>query len=106
MKKLLAAVTIASFMVIFGGDSYAQKTPRVNKRQNIQKHRIRTGVRSGAITRREGRNIRASYKRTKRYEKRARSDGQVTWRERRRMNRMQNRTSRKIYRKKHNHRKR
>lgn len=100
MKRTLIVLVITALVSSLALVSFGQ----VNRRQRYQKHRVHQGVKSGEITRREGRSIRRSYNRTKRYEKRARADGRVTWRERRKMNRMQNRTSRKIYRKKHNRR--
>ncbi len=104
MKKLLLTLVIAGLCSVFAGAADAQQTPRVDRRQQNQKTRFRRGVKSGEITRREAKSIKRSTERTRRYEKRAKSDGVVTWRERTRMNRMQNRTSQKIYRKKHNRR--
>jgi hypothetical protein len=104
MKKILLTLIITGLFGIFTADVAAQRTPRVDKRQSNQNKRIRQGVRSGELTRREAKSIRRSTKRVKRYEKRAKSDGTVTRRERVRLNRMENRNSRKIYRKKHNRR--
>lgn len=104
MKKLLLTLMIVALVGIFAGAAVAQRTPRVDRRQQNQKVRVRRGVRTGELTRRETRSIRRSTRRTRRYEKRAKSDGVVTWRERRRLNRMQNRNSRKIFRKKNNRR--
>lgn len=106
MKKILLALAVIGFFGIFSVDADAQKTPRVDRRQSNQNRRVRQGVRSGELTRREANSIRRSTKRTNRYEKRAKSDGVVTRRERTRMNRMENRNSRKIFRKKHNRRER
>ena len=104
MKKLLLTLLITGLFGIFAADAFGQKTPRVNKRQSNQKYRVRQGVKSGELTRREAKSIRRSTKRINRYEKRAKSDGVVTRRERVRLNRMENRNSRKIFRKKHNRR--
>jgi len=105
MKKLLLTLIITGLFGIFATDAFGQqRTPRVNKRQSNQKYRVRQGVKSGELTRREAKSIRRSTQRTKRYEKRAKSDGKVTRRERVRLNRMENRNSRKIFRKKHNRR--
>jgi hypothetical protein len=106
MKKILLVLITAGLVGLWAANTSAQVTPRADKRQKIQKHRVSRGVKSGSLTRRETRSVKRSYERNKRYEKRAKSDGKVTWRERRRLNRMQNRTSRKIYRKKHNARNR
>jgi hypothetical protein len=104
MKKLLLVLMIAGLAGVWAGEIAAQVTPRADRRQKVQKHRVRAGVKSGSLTRREGNSIKRSLKRNKRYEKRAKSDGKVTWRERKRLNRMERRSSRKIYRKKHNSR--
>ena len=104
MKKILLTLIITGLFGIFTADADAQRTPRVDQRQSNQKYRTRQGVRSGELTRREAKSIRRSTKRVNRYEKRAKSDGTVTRRERVRLNRMENRNSRKIYRKKHNRR--
>lgn len=84
--------------------SFGQITPRADKRQKVQKHRIKSGLKSGEITRREAKSIKHSYKSAKRYEKRAKSDGKVTWKERARLQHKMNKTSRKVYRTKHNNR--
>jgi hypothetical protein len=104
MKKILVTLIIAGLFGIFTTIVAAQKTPRVDRRQSNQKYRTRQGVGSGELTRREAKSIRRSTKRINRYEKRAKSDGTVTRRERTRLNRMENRNSRKIFRKKHNRR--
>lgn len=104
MKKLLLTLMIAALVGVFTGAANAQRTPRVDRRQQNQNVRVRRGLNSGELTRRETRSIRRSTNRTRRYEKSAKSDGVVTWRERARLNRMQNRNSRKIFRKKNNRR--
>ena len=104
MKKLLLTLMITGLFGCFATAASGQRTPRVDKRQSNQKYRVKQGVKSGEITRREAKSIRRSTKRTNRYEKRAKSDGTVTRRERVRLNRMENRNSRKIFRKKHNRR--
>jgi hypothetical protein len=100
MKRTIILLVLATLLGSLASVSFGQ----VNRRQRYQRHRIHQGVNSGEITRRERRSVKRSYNRTKRYEKRARSDGHVTWHERRKMHRMQNHTSRKIYRVKHNRR--
>ena len=101
MKKLLLVLIIAIFG-IFAANAFGQTTPRADKRQKYQKHRIKQGVNSGEITKREAKSIKYSVKDAKRYEAKAKSDGVVTKRERARLQHKENKTSRKIYRTKHN----
>lgn len=106
MKKLLLILTALGFFAVFANNSYGQTTPRADKRQTRQKSRIKQGVNSGEITKREAKSIKYSVKSANRYEKKAKSDGKVTKRERARLQHKQNKTSRKIYRTKHNGRNR
>jgi hypothetical protein len=74
----------------------------VNARQREQQQRIREGLRSGELTRREARRLGAEEMRIRRNEAFARrSGGQFTPRERYRIERQLNRSSRDIYRQKH-----
>ena len=104
MKKLLLSLIILGLFGICATESYGQVTRRADKRQKNQKHRIKQGAKSGEITKREGKSIKRSSTQAKRYEKRAKSDGKVTWKERARLEHKQDKTSRKIYRTKHNKR--
>ena len=104
MKKLLLVLMILGFFAVFTSESYAQVTPGADKRQKVQKHRVKTGVKSGEITKREAKSIKYSAKSANRYEKKAKSDGKVTWKERGQLKHKENQASRKIYRTKHNKR--
>ena len=104
MKKLLLTIMVLGLFGIFANTSYGQITPRADKRQKNQHHRIKTGVKSGEITKREAKSIKHSTKEAKRYEAKAKSDGKVTWKERARLQHKENKASRKIYRTKHNKR--
>jgi hypothetical protein len=77
------------------------KTPHVNHREHRQKHRIGQGIRSGELTAREAARLTAEQARIRAHEARAKSDGVVTARERARLHRELNRSSRRIYRQKH-----
>ena len=101
-RKLL--ITAVSGLLIFSVGVFGQQTNRADKRQKNQKHRVKQGVKSGEITKREAKSIKYSAKSANRYEKKAKSDGKVTWKERARLQHKQNKTSRKIYRTKHNRR--
>jgi hypothetical protein len=74
----------------------------INDRQQNQRTRIRQGVRSGELTRREAGRLQAQQARIRVNEAYARrSGGEFTARERARIQRQQNRSSRHIYRQKH-----
>ncbi len=82
--------------------SAQDKTPGVDKRERIQQHRIRQGVKSGELTRGETRRLERQEGKIKADELAAKSDGKVTPGERRKLHRELNRESRRIYRSKHN----
>ena len=101
--KILGGLLVAAlaFTSIAGAQTH---TPVINNRQNRQEHRINHGVRSGRLTRNEARHLRRDERHIKRDERIAKADGMVTRGERRHLRREENRTSRAIYRKKHNER--
>ncbi|MEK6303674.1 MAG: hypothetical protein AABO41_23460 [Acidobacteriota bacterium] len=73
----------------------------VNGRQYREQRRIREGVRSGELTRREAGRLGAEQARIRAYERYARRDGYISPRERARLDRGLDRDSRDIYRQKH-----
>lgn len=79
-------------------------TPRVAHRHAAQHHRIREGVRNGRLTPGEARRLRHGERRIHRTERRMKADGSVSRRDRVRLDRLQDRESRRIYRLKHNRR--
>ncbi len=97
MKKIMVMMFLTVITVI----SYAQQMPVVNQRQGNQQARIREGVVSGDLTRRETRRLRTEQRHIRRTERRAKADGTVTVQERRKIQRKQNRASRDIRRQKH-----
>lgn len=76
---------------------------RSSNRDHRQTRRIRQGIRSGEITRPEVRRLKKEQRRIDSAYHRASADGHLNWRERQRLDKMQNRASRHIYRAKHNH---
>ena len=96
MKKIIVCVLVLGFFAAFTSESYGQVTRRADQRQKNQKHRVKTGAKSGEITKREGKSIKRSSTHAKRYEKRAKSDGKVTWVERRRLERKFERLCRRL----------
>jgi hypothetical protein len=83
-----------------------RKTPRVDAREKVQKERIKEGVKSGELTRREARRLAAEQKKIRVDEAKAKSDGKVTARERAKLNKQLNKASRDIARQKHDRQKR
>ena len=104
MKKILLTLTMMGLFGIFAANAFGQITPRADKRQHNQKVRVKRGVKSGEITKREAKSIHHSTKSANQYEAKAKSDGKVTWKERARLEHKENKSSRKIFRTKHNKR--
>jgi hypothetical protein len=104
MKKIslvLLAGVLASLV-----SSAALATPRMDRREALQRARIVEGRRSGELTRRELARLDAGQRQVHRMERRAERDGIVTRGERRRIERVQDREHRAIHRLKHNARRR
>ena len=106
MRKIVSVILITVFALGLSIAASAQNTPRVDRREHRQRSRIRHGVRSGELNRREAHRLRRQQAVTRAEEAKAKADGKVTKRERRHLNRRENRTSRHIYRQKHDAQKR
>ena len=106
MKRIVSVILTAVFAFSLSVATLAQNTPRVDKRERHQQKRIHQGVRSGELTRREARRMERQQAVTHAEEAAAKADGKVTKRERRHLNRRENRTSRRIYKQKHDAQKR
>jgi hypothetical protein len=100
MKSVIKWFTMAALLaVITSVVGFAQG---INDRQQNQRQRIRQGVRSGELTGVEAARLRSRQARVGLNEARARrSGGEFTQRERTRIQRQLNRSSRGIYRQKH-----
>ena len=97
-------VSLAFLVALFPAAGWAQDTVHrsINAREREQQQRIREGIRSGELTRREARRLEAEEARVRVDEAYARrSGGQFTPRERARIQRELNHTSHDIYRQKH-----
>jgi len=103
MKRSLTIVLLTAVMASFAVIASAQTaTPRIDRREARQQHRIAAGAESGALTPRETAHLERGQAHVDRMEDRAKADGKVTPQERARITRAQNHQSRAIYRKKHN----
>lgn len=100
---IITAISIVG-LLITGSTVYADNNndPGTNKRQQIQKNRIKEGLRSGELTVHETLHLRKQQQHINRLERAYKSDGHLTRSERHNLHRAQNKTSRQIYKKKHN----
>ena len=109
--KLTRILAVGLVLLAFGLTGYGQdaqekpksdQTPVIDKREQIQKQRVKQGVKSGELTKKEARRLGAEQRKIKRDEAKAKSDGTVTPAERKKLTREQNRASKDIARNKHN----
>ena len=100
MKQIFSLTLSAVFILGLGVAAFAN-TPYIDRREHREQQRIRQGIRSGELTRRETRRLEAEQGRIRGYEWYAKSDGHVSRAERRHLDRMLDRSSRDIYRQKH-----
>ena len=100
MKRLFC-IAIAVLTVLPLTAIAAESTPRIDKRQHYQRHRIIDGVHDGSLTKHETLYLWGGQRHIQRLENRALSDGTVDPGERLRIERAQNRQSRRIFRQKH-----
>lgn len=100
-KSLVASLLLSAFAV----SAFAQtNTPKIDQRQENQQQRIDNGVKSGALTAKETNNLDKREAKIEADKTAAKADGKVTPAERRKLKREENKTSKAIYRKKHNNR--
>jgi hypothetical protein len=108
MKRTLfrffaGAVMIAGILPIMGlaQGNRCRRNDNINRREYSQRSRIRDGIRSGELTRGEASRLINQQRRIESFERRSRlDDGRLDWRERQRLDRMLDRSSRDIYREK------
>lgn len=105
MKKIIglifAALLIVAGLSVETNAQYRQRH-NINAREARQQRRIYQGVRSGSLNRRETYRLERQQVNLRRTEARYRRSGSgLSWRERQNLQRRENRTSRSIYRQKH-----
>jgi len=100
-------LTVVALFGALALPAFAQSNQEINQRKENQQDRIAQGVKSGQLTARETEHLEAREAHINRQEARmkAANGGRLTAAERAKINREQNRTSRAIYRDKHNARK-
>ncbi len=106
MKRALMVCGVLFGATLLGAGSALASTqaPGLHTRHQRQERRIAQGIRSGQLTVRETRRLRGEQACIGRAARRMRADGRLSRQERFRLHRMQNRSSRDIYRLKHNRR--
>ncbi len=109
MKLAVLLFTLFSFQLVNAQES-GIPTPtedpvRVDAREQRQEQRIKDGVNSGSISKKEERRLKKEQAHIKRLEKRSKKDGQVSAKEKKKINHAQNHASRSINKKKHNKKK-
>jgi uncharacterized protein HemX len=109
MKRTTLIIIALATAIIFGS-AFAQetaqskpvKTPRITKKQVDQNKRIKQGVKSGKLTKRETKKLQKEQAKIRHDKKKAKSDGKITPQERQKIRREQRKAGRDIYRLKHN----
>lgn len=94
MKSLLIVSAIAIL-------SLNAEASRNGNREKRQEARIAHGVKNGELTRREARHLVKGQKKIDAFQKKAMADGELSAKEKARLEKMQDRQNRKIHRQKH-----
>ncbi len=98
MKKIFIS---ALFVLGFALSIHAQNTPVVDAREHNQKDRIKEGVKTGELTKPEAKRLAKQQRHIKKTEAKAKADGDVTEAERAKLDRKQDRASKRIAKQKH-----
>lgn len=103
MKSMATSAVLAALLAgtVALPVAAAERNGGTNQRQNAQQNRIEQGVQQGDLTRGEASRLRGETRSVRREETAFRADGRLSAGERRHLNRDFNRTSRNIYRQRH-----
>lgn len=101
--KMIQPVLVAALLSLgaFAASAQSADTPRIDARQAKQEQRIDQGIASGELNKREARRMNRQQNTLDKAENRAKADGVVTGQERKALTHAQNKTSKRIYRQKH-----
>jgi hypothetical protein len=108
-RSFIVAVMIGGILPMTGlAQGYRSRGyDKINRREDSQRNRIQRGISSGQLTRREAAKLINQQNRIENYEYASRiNDGRLDRQERRRINRMLDRSSHNIYRQKHDRQRR
>ncbi|MBV6417504.1 MAG: hypothetical protein CMLOHMNK_02225 [Steroidobacteraceae bacterium] len=97
---VISAAAVALSMLL-SGVALADGTPRLDKREHHQRERIEQGMKSGELTRPEAHRLVHGQVQLRKMERHAKADGDVTARERARLEWKADKQSARIYRQKH-----
>jgi hypothetical protein len=100
MKLIIVSVALL-IATIASNNTFAQATPKVHAHQVHQKERIKEGVQSGELNRKEATRLRAEQAKIQAEKKVAKADGVVTPAERQVIKQDQKKASKHIYNQKH-----
>ena len=100
-KTLISALAVLALLSASYTATAQTATPGIAARQRNEQARIRQGVRSGALTRPEAARLRGREAEIRQDKRAAKADGIVTRDERQDIRQDERRTSRAIYRQKH-----
>lgn len=100
-RNFIAAGLLLAFVTVASVSEAQTATPRITKRQTNQQKRIAQGVNNGELTNAEAVKLEGREAHIQNEKKEAKADGVVTTKERVKIKRAENRTSRAIYRQKH-----
>ncbi len=105
-RILVASIVLGLFcgIVLAQEQTPPPKTPRITKKQIHQQTRIKQGVKSGELTKGEIKRLEKEQAKIQHDKRAAKADGKVTPQEREKIRREQRKSSRDIYRLKHNER--
>jgi hypothetical protein len=98
---LIGATLTIACIGAFAQAAPAPATPRVDQREANQEKRIQQGVASGQLNARETHRLDKQQARVEVAEANTKADGKVTKGERKHLHRMQNRSSKNIYKQMH-----
>ena len=102
MKKTLFGGLLVAMIAITSMAHAQTRTPVINHREHRQERRINQGVRSGELTHKETHTLRGDEKSIRDQKLADKASGKVTPGERKQLRHEENKTSRAIYRDKHN----
>lgn len=104
--KRLTLITILLFFASAFLLAQSTTTPKINKKQKNQITKIEQGVKSGELTKHETKKLAQQEAKLQIHKKIAKSDGKVTAKERKELNKEARRLDAKIYKQKHDKQKR
>lgn len=98
---IIGVVAISTGPLAYADNEPGLRDPGVNARQERQKNRIKQGIRSGELTKREAKRLRDEHSEIKQLEAAYKSDGKLTQDERKDLHHELNENSKKIRKQKH-----